>query len=89
MILRRQSVVSSIKNLPMLLISTYAEVIVSVSLFTSFITEAFVLISRFKVNMSAFPTISKIHGALCELEAFKQSHPLNQPDCPPELKDKK
>ena len=42
--------------------------------------------SRFKVNMSAFPIISRIHGTLCELEAFQQSHPLNQPDCPPELK---
>ena len=38
--------------------------------------------------MSDFPIISKIHGALSELDFFKQSHPLNQPDCPPELKDK-
>ena len=36
--------------------------------------------------MSTYPIISKIHEALSELEAFKQSHPLNQPDCPPELK---
>lgn len=48
-----------------------------------------VVVVRFKVNMSSYPIISRIHGALNELEAFQQSHPLNQPDCPPELKDKK
>ena len=54
----------------------------------TFPTYSSYLISRFKVNMSDFPIISKIHGALSELDFFKQSHPLNQPDCPPELKDK-
>jgi len=38
---------------------------------------------RFKVDMSAYPTISRIHAALSELEAFKKADPSQQPDCPP------
>ena len=36
--------------------------------------------------MSKFPTISKIHEKLVELEPFKKADPLNQPDCPEELR---
>ncbi len=36
--------------------------------------------------MSEFPIISRINSALEELEAFKKSHPTQQPDCPPELR---
>ncbi|CAI8001901.1 Maleylacetoacetate isomerase [Geodia barretti] len=42
--------------------------------------------NRFKVDMSAYPTITRIEAALSELEAFKKAHPTQQPDCPPELK---
>ena len=45
--------------------------------------------NRFKVDMSAYPTINRIHEALSELEAFKKAHPSQQPDCPAELRDKK
>ncbi|XP_064106117.1 maleylacetoacetate isomerase-like isoform X1 [Macrobrachium nipponense] len=42
--------------------------------------------NRFKVDMSAFPTISRIHDALTSLEAFQAAHPSKQPDCPEDLK---
>jgi len=38
--------------------------------------------TRFKVDMSKFPTLSKIQSACEQLEAFKVSHPNVQPDCP-------
>ncbi|XP_077995663.1 maleylacetoacetate isomerase-like isoform X2 [Glandiceps talaboti] len=42
--------------------------------------------NRFKVDMSQFPTISRINDALSQLDAFKTSHPSNQPDCPDDVK---
>eukprot|EP01094_Clydonella_sp_ATCC50884_P019603 TRINITY_DN3877_c0_g1_i1.p1 TRINITY_DN3877_c0_g1~~TRINITY_DN3877_c0_g1_i1.p1 ORF type:complete len:230 (-),score=81.88 TRINITY_DN3877_c0_g1_i1:640-1284(-) len=36
--------------------------------------------NRFSVEMSAFPTIARIHAALVELEPFKAAHPSVQPD---------
>ncbi|XP_050718777.1 maleylacetoacetate isomerase-like isoform X2 [Eriocheir sinensis] len=42
--------------------------------------------NRFKVDMSQFPTISRIHEALASLESFKAAHPSTQPDCPEDLK---
>ena len=47
---------------------------------------AMLAVCRFKVDMSAYPTISRIEAALSELEAFKKAQPTQQPDCPPELK---
>ncbi|KAF4788583.1 Maleylacetoacetate isomerase [Turdus rufiventris] len=41
---------------------------------------------RFKVDMSPYPTITRINKALLELEAFKISHPSRQPDTPAELR---
>ncbi|CAI9567253.1 unnamed protein product [Staurois parvus] len=41
---------------------------------------------RFKVDMSPYPTISRINQSLMELETFQVSHPSRQPDTPPELK---
>lgn len=35
---------------------------------------------RFKVDMSAYPTILRVHEALSELPAFKDAHPSAQPD---------
>lgn len=43
--------------------------------------------NRFKVDMSPFPTISRINETLSHLEAFKASHPTKQPDCPEDLKE--
>ncbi|XP_078516083.1 maleylacetoacetate isomerase isoform X2 [Lissotriton helveticus] len=40
---------------------------------------------RFKVDLSPYPTITRINKALLELEAFKQTHPSRQPDTPPEM----
>ena len=51
-----------------------------------FDTRPIVLVCRFKVDMSAFPVISRIQSTLSELEAFKKAHPSQQPDCPPDLK---
>lgn len=42
--------------------------------------------NRFKVDMSRFPTISRINEELSKLDSFIKSHPSNQPDCPEELK---
>ena len=44
------------------------------------------LLSRFAVDMSQFPTISRVAATLEELEAFKEAHPTRQPDCPEDLK---
>lgn len=41
---------------------------------------------RFKVDLSPYPTITRINQALLELEAFKQTHPSRQPDTPPEMR---
>ena len=42
--------------------------------------------SRFKVDMSQFPTIHKINSALEDLEEFKTAHFTCQPDTPEELR---
>ncbi|XP_060589265.1 probable maleylacetoacetate isomerase 1 [Ruditapes philippinarum] len=41
---------------------------------------------RFKVDMTKFPTITRIIDALSELPAFKAADPGVQPDCPEELR---
>ncbi|XP_058018420.1 maleylacetoacetate isomerase [Ahaetulla prasina] len=41
---------------------------------------------RFKVDLTQYPTISRINKALLKLEAFQSSHPSRQPDTPPELR---
>ncbi|XP_039207559.1 maleylacetoacetate isomerase isoform X1 [Crotalus tigris] len=41
---------------------------------------------RFKMDLTPYPTISRINRALLELEAFQSSHPSRQPDTPPELR---
>jgi len=42
--------------------------------------------NRFKVDMSEFPTISRVSEHLDNLEAFKAAHPTQQPDCPAQLR---
>ena len=44
------------------------------------------LIIRFKVDLSPYPTITRINEALSTLDPFKVSVPAVQPDCPPELR---
>ncbi|XP_064403390.1 maleylacetoacetate isomerase-like [Halichondria panicea] len=39
--------------------------------------------NRFKVEMSVYPTITRVCSALETLEAYHKSHPDNQPDTPP------
>lgn len=41
--------------------------------------------NRFQVDMKPFPLINQIASKLSELPAFKDTHPLVQPDCPDEL----
>uniref|UniRef100_A0A8D1E2U3 Maleylacetoacetate isomerase n=1 Tax=Sus scrofa TaxID=9823 RepID=A0A8D1E2U3_PIG len=41
---------------------------------------------RYKVDLSPYPTISRINKSLLALEAFQVSHPSRQPDTPPELR---
>ena len=41
---------------------------------------------RFKVDVEPYPTIRRIVEVLEKNEAFKASHPFNQPDCPEDLK---
>lgn len=41
---------------------------------------------RFSVDMSLFPTISRLEAALSLRPQFQAAHPSAQPDCPPELK---
>jgi maleylacetoacetate isomerase len=40
--------------------------------------------NRWKVDMSKFPTISRINAALEELPAFQAAHPNKQPDANPQ-----
>ncbi|XP_061405862.1 maleylacetoacetate isomerase isoform X2 [Lethenteron reissneri] len=42
--------------------------------------------TRFKVDLAAFPTLRRVHGALEQLEAFRVAHAARQPDTPPELR---
>ncbi|KAF0312918.1 Maleylacetoacetate isomerase [Amphibalanus amphitrite] len=42
--------------------------------------------NRFGVDMSQFPTISRVGAHLDTLEPFKAAHPTKQPDCPEELR---
>ncbi|KAF9201738.1 Glutathione S-transferase zeta-1 [Haplosporangium sp. Z 27] len=41
---------------------------------------------RAKVDMSAYPNISRIHNTLEQIEEFKAAHPSMQPDCPLEMR---
>ncbi|KAM9708959.1 maleylacetoacetate isomerase isoform 2-T2 [Menidia menidia] len=41
---------------------------------------------RFKVDVGQYPTIKRLNETLVEVEAFKVSHPLCQPDTPAELR---
>ncbi|XP_074852820.1 maleylacetoacetate isomerase isoform X2 [Carettochelys insculpta] len=41
---------------------------------------------RYKVDLTPYPTITRINKALLELEAFQVSHPCRQPDTPTELR---
>ncbi|KAI0210000.1 Maleylacetoacetate isomerase [Lamellibrachia satsuma] len=41
---------------------------------------------RFKVDMSQFPTINRIHDDLIKMEQFKKADPACQLDCPEEAK---
>ncbi|KAH7940943.1 hypothetical protein HPB49_008314 [Dermacentor silvarum] len=45
--------------------------------------------NRFKIDMSQFPTLSRVSTALESLPAFKAAHPSCQPDTPPELREAK
>jgi maleylacetoacetate isomerase len=36
--------------------------------------------NRFKIDLSPFPTISRVYNTCVELEAFKMAHPSSQPD---------
>ncbi|XP_070520735.1 probable maleylacetoacetate isomerase 2 [Cardiocondyla obscurior] len=43
---------------------------------------------RFNVNLEPFPTILKVDHHLENHPAFTATHPRNQPDCPPDMKNK-
>lgn len=43
---------------------------------------------RFGVDMSKFPTITRIMDECSKLDAFKKAHPFVQPDCPEDLRIK-
>ncbi|XP_034531795.1 maleylacetoacetate isomerase isoform X2 [Notolabrus celidotus] len=41
---------------------------------------------RFKVDIDQYPTIKRLNQTLLEIDAFKVSHPSNQPDTPADLR---
>ncbi|KAG0292897.1 Glutathione S-transferase zeta-1 [Dissophora globulifera] len=41
---------------------------------------------RFGVDMSVYPTVSRLYRELSELPEFHEAHPSRQGDCPPELR---
>ncbi|KAH6927057.1 hypothetical protein HPB50_026399 [Hyalomma asiaticum] len=42
---------------------------------------------RFEIDLSQFPTLTRINAALVDLPAFKAAHPSRQPDTPPESRN--
>lgn len=42
--------------------------------------------NRFKVDMSSYPTISRVNDSCIKLPQFQAADPTAQPDCPEELK---
>lgn len=42
---------------------------------------------RWGVDMTLFPILNRINNTLSTLPEFIAASPLNQPDCPPELKE--
>ena len=54
--------------------------------FNAFQKNHYVSVFRFKVDVEPYPTIRRIVEELEKNEAFKASHPFNQPDCPEDLK---
>jgi len=42
--------------------------------------------NRFSVDMSQFPTISRLEQSLSKRPEFKAAHPTQQNDCPPEMR---
>ena len=44
------------------------------------------MVSRFQVDMTRFPTISRVAASLATRPEFQAAHPSSQPDCPEELK---
>lgn len=57
-----------------------------VSFLVQLYSQASVSSSRFKVDLEKYPTIKRLNQTLLEIEAFKASHPSNQPDTPEELR---
>ncbi|KAG2199669.1 hypothetical protein INT47_005194 [Mucor saturninus] len=41
---------------------------------------------RHKVDMKPYPNITRIRNTLMTLPEFRNTHPYNQPDCPPDAK---
>jgi len=42
--------------------------------------------TRFGVDMSEFPNITRVQDNVSKMAAFIKAQPSNQPDCPPELR---
>ncbi len=51
-----------------------------------FLMPQLFVVKRFEISLGSFPLIRKIEKNCEGLEAFKQAHPLVQPDTPAELK---
>lgn len=38
------------------------------------------------IDIRPYPNITRIRNTLMTLPEFRETHPYNQPDCPPEMK---
>lgn len=56
--------------------------------YCAYVTEMYLcsndycVVHRFKVDMTAYPNITRISSSLDTLGAFQKAHPSNQPDTP-------
>ncbi|KAI8887118.1 maleylacetoacetate isomerase [Backusella circina FSU 941] len=58
----------------------------SVTLADVFVVPMVVNAYIFGVDMTAFPTLARLHKLLLEIPEFKNAHPYNREDCPKELR---
>jgi len=51
-----------------------------------FLVPQMVTAERFKMDLNAYPTLSKIYANCNKLDAFTKAHPFRQPDTPEDLR---
>jgi maleylacetoacetate isomerase len=58
----------------------------SVTLADIFVVPMVVNAYIWKIDMTQFPTLARLHKSLLEIPEFKNAHPFNREECPEELR---